>query len=118
LVDVVLPHLAGRVVCTSVRVPVASVSAVDFTVQLERPCDADAVNSVIAAAAGPIIGVTDKPLVSSDLRARSESYIHASPETFVTSGGLVRVFGWYDNEWGFANRMIDMGLKMTSRAVE
>jgi glyceraldehyde 3-phosphate dehydrogenase len=114
LVDIVLPHLAGRVVCTSVRVPVASVSAVDLTVQLARPCDAAAVNAAIAAAVGPVIGLTDKPLVSSDLRARPESYIHAAPETFVTDAGLLRVFGWYDNEWGFAHRMIDMAVRMTA----
>ena len=116
LVDVVLPHLEGRVVCTSVRVPVASVSAVDLTVRLTKACDAGAVNAAILAASGPIIGTTDKPLVSSDLRARAESYIHALPETFVTDGGLVRVFGWYDNEWGFAHRMIDMAVRMTARA--
>ena len=116
LVDVVLPHLEGRVVCTSVRVPVASVSAVDLTVRLTKDCDASAVNAAILAASGPIIGTTDQPLVSSDLRARAESYIHALPETFVTDGGLVRVFGWYDNEWGFAHRMIDMAVRMTARA--
>jgi glyceraldehyde 3-phosphate dehydrogenase len=114
LVDVVLPHLAGRVACTSVRVPVASVSAVDLTLQLARPATAGSANAVLEAAKGAIIGTTRAALVSSDLRARSESYIHAHPETFTTTGGLLRVFGWYDNEWGFANRMIDMGLRMTS----
>jgi glyceraldehyde 3-phosphate dehydrogenase len=114
LVDIVLPHLAGRVVCTSVRVPVASVSAVDLTVQLARGCTAVEANEAVEAARGAIIGTTDKPLVSSDLRARPESYIHAHPETFVTDGGLLRVFGWYDNEWGFANRMLDMGERMTA----
>jgi glyceraldehyde 3-phosphate dehydrogenase len=50
--------------------------------------------------------------VSSDLRARPESIIMALPETRVTKFGLVRVFGWYDNEWGFSNRMLDVALKM------
>ena len=112
LVDVVLPHLAGRVTCTSVRVPVASVSAVDLTVQCAQPVTAEAANAALSAKRGAIIGVTDRPLVSSDLRMRPESYIHAAPETYVTSNGLLRVFGWYDNEWGFANRMIDMAEKM------
>ncbi len=55
-----------------------------------------------------IIGWTDKPLVSTDLRARPESLIVSLPETRVTQGGLVRVFGWYDNEWGFSCRMLDV----------
>jgi glyceraldehyde 3-phosphate dehydrogenase len=51
-------------------------------------------------------------LVSSDLRARPESIVMACPETKVTAGGMLRVFGWYDNEWGFSNRMLDMALRM------
>lgn len=113
LVGEVLPELAGRVLCTSVRVPVASVSAVDLTVSLGRVARAAEVNQALEAARGMVIGVTDKPLVSSDLRARPESYVHGARETLVSDGGLVRVFGWYDNEWGFANRMLDMGLRMT-----
>ena len=65
-----------------------------------------------ARAKTAVIGVEDEPLVSSDLRGRSESFIHASGETRVAEGGLVRVFGWYDNEWGFANRMLELGLRM------
>ena len=112
LVDEVLPDLAGRVICTSVRVPVASVSAVDLTVSLQNQVDAPVVNAAFSAARGAVIGIVEGPLVSSDLRARPESYIHAAPETFVTDGGLLRVFGWYDNEWGFANRMLEMGARM------
>lgn len=113
LVGAVLPDLADRVLCTSVRVPVASVSAVDLTVSLEQAASVLQVNAALDVATGDVIGVTDKPLVSSDLRARPESYVHSARETLVTKGGLVRVFGWYDNEWGFANRMLDMGLRMT-----
>ncbi|WP_179378810.1 type I glyceraldehyde-3-phosphate dehydrogenase [Jannaschia marina] len=111
LVDAVLPHLAGRVPCQSVRVPVASVSAVDLSFLPARRASADDVNAALAGAGG-VIGVEDAPLVSSDLRGRPESYIHASGETRVGAGGLIRVFGWYDNEWGFANRMLDLGLRM------
>ena len=115
LLDVVLPGLAGRIEGAAVRVPVASVSAVDLTVALAKTPDVAAVNAALRAAgraaggaAGEVIGVTDRPLVSSDLRARPESIVMALPETRVTAGGLVRVFGWYDNEWGFSNRMIDV----------
>ena len=59
-----------------------------------------------------VIGSTDRPLVSTDLRARPESIVMACPETRVTRGGMLRVFGWYDNEWGFSNRMLDIATRM------
>ncbi len=111
LLDRVLPHLAGRIEASAVRVPVASVSAVDLCLVTERSTSAAAVNAIFKEA-GPLIGATTLPLVSSDLRARPESIVMALPETRVTQGGLLRVFGWYDNEWGFSNRMLDMALKM------
>ncbi|WP_298436225.1 glyceraldehyde 3-phosphate dehydrogenase NAD-binding domain-containing protein [uncultured Jannaschia sp.] len=111
LVDQVLPHLAGRVPCQSVRVPVASVSAVDLTFLPAKVTDVGAVNAALTAAGG-VIGTEMGPLVSSDLRGRAESVIMALPETRAATGGLMRVFGWYDNEWGFANRMLDLGLRM------
>ena len=114
LLDTVLPQIAGRIEGSAVRVPTASVSAVDLAVMTERPATAAAVNAVLAAAGG-VIGSTTKALVSSDLRARPESIIMALPETRVTKGGLLRVFGWYDNEWGFSNRMLDVALRMGGR---
>jgi glyceraldehyde 3-phosphate dehydrogenase len=114
LLDTVLPQIAGRIEGSAVRVPTASVSAVDLAVMTERPATAAAVNAVLAAAGG-VIGSTTKALVSSDLRARPESIIMALPETRVTKGGMLRVFGWYDNEWGFSNRMLDVALRMGGR---
>ncbi|TFL19963.1 type I glyceraldehyde-3-phosphate dehydrogenase [Jannaschia formosa] len=111
LVDQVLPHLAGRVPCQSVRVPVASVSAVDLTFLPGRAATPDAVNAAIAEAGG-VIGVETAPVVSSDMRGRPESLIQMPAETRAAGGGLIRVFGWYDNEWGFANRMIELALRM------
>jgi glyceraldehyde 3-phosphate dehydrogenase len=110
LLDQVLPDLAGRIEGSAVRVPVASVSAVDLAVMTERRCTMDAVNAAIKGAGG-VIGWTDRPLVSSDLRARPESIVMALPETAVTQGGMLRVFGWYDNEWGFSCRMLDMAVR-------
>ncbi|MEZ5750409.1 MAG: glyceraldehyde 3-phosphate dehydrogenase NAD-binding domain-containing protein [Paracoccaceae bacterium] len=107
----VLPAMEGRIECAAVRVPTASVSAVDLCVVPARPTTPEAVNAVLRHAGG-VIGTTHKPLVSSDLRARPESIVMALPETRVTGGGLVRVFGWYDNEWGFSCRMLDMAAKM------
>lgn len=111
LLDGVLPKLAGRIVAQAVRVPVASVSCVDFHLVTEKRPSAEEVNAAFRAAGG-VIGSTDRPLVSTDLRARPESVVMACPETKVSHGGMLRVFGWYDNEWGFSNRMLDMALRM------
>lgn len=111
LLDLVLPDLAGRVECSAVRVPTASVSAVDLCVMTTQPATPDAVNERLSSAGG-VIGWTDRPLVSSDLRKRSESIVMALPETSVTAGGMLRVFGWYDNEWGFSCRMLDMARRL------
>jgi glyceraldehyde 3-phosphate dehydrogenase len=111
LLDRVLPQIAGRIEGSAVRVPTASVSAVDLVVMTERAADAEAVNAALRVAGG-VIGATDRPLVSTDLRARPESIVMACPETRVTAGGMLRVFGWYDNEWGFSNRMLDVAQRM------
>ena len=111
LLDRVLPEVAGRIMGSAVRVPVASVSCVDLTVLTERPATVAAVNAAFRTAGG-VIGATDLPLVSSDLRARAESIVMACPETRMTRQGLLRVFGWYDNEWGFSNRMLDVARRM------
>ncbi|TMV07656.1 glyceraldehyde-3-phosphate dehydrogenase [Ruegeria sediminis] len=115
LIDAVLPHLAGRISGAAVRVPTASVSAVDLVVQLERGMGADVFDNELrkVVAASPVLGWTDLPLVSSDLRARSESLIIAGPETRMTGDRQVRVFGWYDNEWGFSARMLDVARLMS-----
>ncbi len=111
LLDVVLPEIAGRIGGSAVRVPVASVSCVDLTVVTEREASVEALN-VAFRAAGGVIGATDRALVSTDLRARKESIVMACPETRVMPARLIRVFGWYDNEWGFSNRMLDVARLM------
>ena len=115
LLDRVLPQIAGRIEGSAVRVPTASVSAVDLAVMTERPATVEAVNDAFRHVGGGI-GATDRPLVSTDLRARPESIVMACPETRVTRGGMLRVFGWYDNEWGFSNRMLDVALRMGQAA--
>ncbi|MDP4033330.1 MAG: glyceraldehyde 3-phosphate dehydrogenase NAD-binding domain-containing protein [Pseudorhodobacter sp.] len=118
LLDLVLPQLAGRIEGSAVRVPVASVSAVDLAVMTDRVATTEAVNAAFRTAAGvvgQVIGATDRALVSTDLRARGESIVMACPETRVTRGGMLRVFGWYDNEWGFSNRMLDVAALMAGR---
>ncbi|MGI9367781.1 MAG: type I glyceraldehyde-3-phosphate dehydrogenase, partial [Ruegeria sp.] len=114
LIDTVLPHLAGRISGAAVRVPTASVSAVDLVVHLERGISAEEFDRKLRGyvEASPVLGWTELPLVSSDLRARPESLVIAGPETRVVDDTQVRVFGWYDNEWGFSARMLDVARMM------
>ncbi len=106
----VLPHLKGRIEARAIRVPTASVSAIDLTIQTRDKVTEGEVNQLLqkTASSSPVFGWTDQPLVSSDLRARPESIVLSGRETSVSTGGLLRVFGWYDNEWGFSQRMLDM----------
>ncbi len=123
-VGLVIPELKGRLSGSAVRVPTANVSMVDLAFQPEMKTTAEEINSVMAeAAAGPMKGVicySENPLVSSDLNHDPHSAIFASLLTKALDGDLVKIIAWYDNEWGFANRMIDvarvMGEKMDQAA--
>jgi glyceraldehyde 3-phosphate dehydrogenase len=90
---------------------------VDLVATLERSLAAADFRAALqeAAAGTPVLGWTEEPLVSSDLRARPESLVIAAPELRI-DGPQVRVFGWYDNEWGFSARMIDMAIRMAARS--
>ncbi|MEM6577724.1 MAG: glyceraldehyde 3-phosphate dehydrogenase NAD-binding domain-containing protein [Pseudomonadota bacterium] len=116
LTDLVLPHLAGRIEARAIRVPTASVSCIDLIIQTDRDVTEAGVNQLLndAAASGPVFGYTTQPLVSADLRSRPESIVLVGPETSVSAGGLLRVFGWYDNEWAFSCRMLDMARLMAA----
>jgi len=113
LIDKILPDLAGRVKGCAVRVPTASVSAVDLTCQVAHPVEQEALIELLRQARPDILGMTDRPLVSSDLRARRESLVIAAPQVAVMGQDLLRIFGWYDNEWGFSARMFDVAAKIT-----
>lgn len=113
LIGEVLPHLADSIEARSIRVPTASVSAIDLSLRLRHDISRDEINALLKErATGHILGWTEEQLVSSDLRMRTESLIIAGPETSVAKGGLLRLFGWYDNEWAFSQRMLDLTLKM------
>ncbi|NRB19503.1 MAG: glyceraldehyde-3-phosphate dehydrogenase [Rhodobacteraceae bacterium] len=116
LIDLVLPHLTGRISGSAVRVPSASVSAVDLVVQLSQPTREKEFLATLkeAVAASPVLGWTEMPLVSSDLRARPESLVIAAPETRMVGDHQLRLFGWYDNEWGFSARMLDVARRMAA----
>lgn len=116
LMGKVLPKLKGRIEARAIRVPTASVSAIDLTVHTSKPATVEAANALLKDVAnGEVIGWTEQPLVSTDLRSRPESIVLSGLETSVSVGGLLRVFGWYDNEWGFSNRMLDMARLMGRR---
>ncbi|PRY73327.1 type I glyceraldehyde-3-phosphate dehydrogenase [Marivita geojedonensis] len=114
LIDRVLPDLAGRVTGAAVRVPAISVSAVDLVVRLRTPPQDPATALRALAEANPVIGLVEDPCVSVDLRARTESLVIAPNETLAT-GDQIRIFGWYDNEWGFSARMLDVARMMHQR---
>lgn len=115
LVAEVVPELAGRITGAAVRVPVASVSCIDLTATVSRRVTHEGLHDVLRRADPALIGSTDMALVSTDLRARPESLVLALPECWTTTDHQIRVFGWYDNEWGFSARMIDMAVRMGER---
>jgi glyceraldehyde 3-phosphate dehydrogenase len=108
----VLPELKGKLDGSAVRVPTPNVSLVDLTFTPSRDTTKDEVNAILKSASetGPLAGIlnyTDEPLVSIDLNHDASSSTVDSLETAVIDGKLVRVVSWYDNEWGFSNRMVD-----------
>lgn len=116
-VGLVLPELAGRLDGFAVRVPTLNVSLVDLVFTAQRDTSVDEVNALVreAAAAGPlagILGYTDAPLVSVDFNHDARSSVFDATCTKVSGGRLVKVCAWYDNEWGFSNRMLDTALAM------
>jgi glyceraldehyde 3-phosphate dehydrogenase len=115
-VGLVLPELNGRLDGTSIRVPVANVSVVDFKFVSRQETTKDEVNAAVKKAAAQelagILAVTDQPNVSSDFNHDPHSSIFHLDQTKVMDGRLVRVLAWYDNEWGFSNRMADTAVAM------
>ena len=107
----VLPELKGKLDGSAIRVPTPNVSIVDLTFTPKRDTSVEEVNAILKAASeGALKGVldyTDEPLVSIDLNHHAASSTVDSLETTVIEGKLVRVLSWYDNEWGFSNRMVD-----------
>ncbi|MGE5260584.1 MAG: type I glyceraldehyde-3-phosphate dehydrogenase [Actinomycetota bacterium] len=115
-VGLVLPELKGKLDGASIRVPVPNVSMIDLTFQASRLTTAQEINeAMVKAANGPlkgILGVNDKPLVSSDFNHDPLSSIFDLKSTHVVDGTFCRVVSWYDNEWGFSNRMNDTAAAM------
>lgn len=115
-VGLVLPELNGKLDGVAIRVPTPNVSVVDLTFEASKSTTVEEVNAaVIAAADGPlkgVLGYTDLPLVSSDFNHDPHSSIFHLDQTKVLDGNMVRILSWYDNEWGFSNRMADTAVAM------
>ncbi|CAI2028134.1 MULTISPECIES: type I glyceraldehyde-3-phosphate dehydrogenase [Serratia] len=118
----VIPELDGRLTGYSLRVPVPVVSIVDLTVTLKRDVTVEEVNAAFrkAATSGPlqdILGYSDEPLVSSDYQGDPRSSIIDGLSTLVIGGNLVKILAWYDNEWAFSNRLVDLAVLMDQRGL-
>jgi glyceraldehyde-3-phosphate dehydrogenase type I len=112
LIGVIFPELKGKVDGCAIRVPTANVSMVDLSCEVEKPTSTEEVNAKFAAAAeGPLgkyLEYLTEPLVSIDLNGNPHSAMFDSLMTNVTDKTLIKAFAWYDNEWGYSNRIIDL----------
>ncbi len=118
-VGLVIPELQGKFSGMAFRVPTSTVSVVDFTALLSRDVTRDEVNAAMKEyAEGPmkgILGYTEEPLVSMDLKGDTRSSIFSALDTLVIGGNMVKVVAWYDNEWGYACRVADLAAYMAER---
>jgi glyceraldehyde 3-phosphate dehydrogenase len=116
-VGLVLPELKGKLDGSAIRVPTPNVSVVDFKFVAKRPTNKEEINDAIKSAAAQrlkgILGYTDEPNVSADFNHDSHSSVFHLDQTKVIDGSFVRVLSWYDNEWGFSNRMADTAVAMS-----
>jgi len=109
----VLPELKGKLDGTSIRVPTPNVSLIDLTFEAKKKTTAEAINAAMVKAAKDkrlkgVLAINDQPLVSTDFNHNSASSVFDVTQTQVLDGSFIRVLSWYDNEWGFSNRMSDM----------
>ena len=117
-VGLVLPELAGKLNGFAMRAPVATGSVVDLVCQVSRETTAEEVNAAVKAAAeGPLAGIlsyTEDPIVSTDIVKDPHSSIFDAPQTMVMEGTMVKAVSWYDNEWGYSNRVVELATKLIS----
>jgi glyceraldehyde 3-phosphate dehydrogenase len=118
-VGLVIPELQGRFGGMAFRVPVSTVSIIDFTALLDKATSIDEINAAMKRAAeGPMKGVlqyTEEPLVSSDLKGNEHSSIFSAMDTLLLDGNFCKVLSWYDNEWGYASRLADITAYVATR---
>jgi glyceraldehyde 3-phosphate dehydrogenase len=116
-----LPELKGKLNGFAMRVPTPTVSVVDFVADLEKPATAEEINAALKEAAeGPmkgILGYEEEPLVSIDFKQDPRSSIVDALSTMVIEGTLAKVVAWYDNEWGYSNRVADLVMYIASKGL-
>jgi glyceraldehyde 3-phosphate dehydrogenase len=119
-VGMVLPELKGKIDGLAVRVPTPNVSIVDLVFESEKAASVEAVNDAFRRAAANelqgILAVSDEPLVSIDFNHNPNSSIIDAPLTNVIGGNMIKIMAWYDNEWGYANRLNDLTLFVAEKA--
>ena len=112
-IERILPHMAGRFECLHMRVPTINVSLMDLSVNVRTATSADQINAIMQDAAQGrlknLLGYTQEPLASVDFNTDPHSGVIDGTQTRVSGGNLVKLICWFDNEWGFANRMLDVG---------
>jgi glyceraldehyde 3-phosphate dehydrogenase len=115
-IGLIFPELQGKLDGVAVRVPLLNASLTDCVFEVARPTSVDEVNRLLnVAAAGPlngILGYEERPLVSVDYKDDPRSAIVDAPSTMVTNGTQVKILAWYDNEWGYANRLVELARKV------
>ena len=115
-IGLVMPELKGKLDGYAMRVPTADVSVVDLSVKLRKSTDVDTINAAMRSAAeGPLKGIleySEEPLVSIDFLGNPHSSILDAPSTRVMDGNFAKLLSWYDNEWGYASRVVDLALLM------
>lgn len=120
-VGLVLPELNGKLNGFSLRVPTPNVSVTDLVAELEKEVTVEEINNALkAAATGPMKGIldyTDEPLVSKDFNDNPHSSIIDGLSTMVIEGNMVKVVSWYDNEWGYSNRVVDLAIFMGKKGI-
>jgi len=111
-IGLVIPELDGKLNGVAIRAPVATGSVVDLTVRVQKDTSVEEINGAMKAAAeGPLEGIlqyTEDPIVSTDIVKSPYSSIFDAQLTAVLEGNFVKVFAWYDNEWGYSNRVVDL----------
>ncbi|MCL6517485.1 type I glyceraldehyde-3-phosphate dehydrogenase [Alicyclobacillus sp.] len=118
-VGLVLPHLKGKLNGMAMRVPTPNVSVVDLTAELKRPATVEEINQALKGAASDalkgILAYTDQPLVSRDFNGDPHSAIVDGLSTMVMDGNMAKVIAWYDNEWGYSNRVVDLAAYIATK---
>ena len=119
-IGLVLPDLKGKLDGLSIRVPTPVVSVVDLVAELAKPVTKEDINNALKEAAksaklDKYLDITDEPLVSADFKGNPHSSVVDALSTYVTGGNLVKVLSWYDNEWGYSNRVVDLVEYMDSK---